>query len=113
MNKSVLSYITRPVRKIIEFIKSYWIGILFILFIYSPRIIEGFTPVEELAKKFHEQSIYSYKVGAICSDGWISNAKGRGACSHHGGVLTWRYKKVYLKSIEECRKKAIKLSWMD
>lgn len=31
----------------------------------------------------------SYRSGAICKDGWRSNATGRGACSHHGGVLYW------------------------
>lgn len=32
-----------------------------------------------------------YRVGAICRDGWQSNATGRGACSHHGGVAEWLY----------------------
>lgn len=31
----------------------------------------------------------SRRSGAICKDGWHSNATGRGACSHHGGVLYW------------------------
>lgn len=31
----------------------------------------------------------SYRSGAICRDGWRSNATGRGACSHHGGVDYW------------------------
>lgn len=34
------------------------------------------------------------RVGAICSDGWLSSATGRGACSHHGGVAQWRYAQV-------------------
>jgi tetratricopeptide (TPR) repeat protein len=29
------------------------------------------------------------RVGAICWDGWYSNATGQGACSHHGGVYQW------------------------
>src|SRR5690349_4716311 len=29
------------------------------------------------------------RIGAVCSDGWHSNATGRGACSHHGGVAHW------------------------
>ena len=29
------------------------------------------------------------RVGAICNDGWESDATGRGACSHHGGVNYW------------------------
>lgn len=33
-----------------------------------------------------------YRVGAWCDDGTWSNATGRGACSHHGGVAEWVYK---------------------
>jgi uncharacterized protein YgiM (DUF1202 family) len=32
---------------------------------------------------------YTYRVGAVCNDGTRSNATGRGACSHHGGVSYW------------------------
>lgn len=31
------------------------------------------------------------RIGAICNDGTRSNATGRGACSHHGGVREWIY----------------------
>lgn len=31
------------------------------------------------------------RVGAVCRDGTRSNATGRGACSHHGGVAHWIY----------------------
>jgi hypothetical protein len=31
------------------------------------------------------------RTGAICNDGSPSNATGRGACSHHGGVAYWLY----------------------
>ena len=31
----------------------------------------------------------NYRSGAVCRDGWQSSATGRGACSHHGGVLYW------------------------
>jgi len=31
------------------------------------------------------------RVGAVCRDGTTSNATGRGACSHHGGVAYWLY----------------------
>ena len=34
-------------------------------------------------------STNNYRTGAICKDGWRSSATGRGACSHHGGVLYW------------------------
>ena len=29
------------------------------------------------------------RTGAICEDGWVSHSKGRGTCSHHGGVKEW------------------------
>jgi len=78
-----------------------------------PRIIDGLTPVETLTIKIHEQSKYRYRIGAICRDGWISRATGRGACSHHGGVSEWVYGTYYLKTLQECRKEAHKLSWRD
>jgi hypothetical protein len=31
------------------------------------------------------------RIGAICNDGWLSDATGSGACSSHGGVRCWRY----------------------
>ena len=31
------------------------------------------------------------RCGAVCHDGWVSSATGRGACSHHGGVHHWLY----------------------
>lgn len=34
------------------------------------------------------------KIGALCEDGFNSNATGSGACSYHGGVSEWQYKKV-------------------
>ena len=33
------------------------------------------------------------RIGCICRDGTRSYATGRGACSHHGGVDHWLYKK--------------------
>ena len=31
------------------------------------------------------------RIGATCRDGTTSSATGSGACSHHGGVASWRY----------------------
>ncbi len=31
------------------------------------------------------------RVGAVCRDGTLSTATGRGACSWHGGVAEWLY----------------------
>jgi len=33
------------------------------------------------------------RIGAVCNDGTTSTATGSGACSHHGGVNHWIYKK--------------------
>jgi hypothetical protein len=33
----------------------------------------------------------SQRIGAICNDGTFTNATGRGAGSHHGGVGQWIY----------------------
>lgn len=88
--------------------------ILGIIGIFStPRIIKGLTPIETIANKIHEESKYTYRVGAICADGWPSNATGRGACSHHGGVAKWIYDTAYRKTMEECRTEAKKISWRD
>jgi hypothetical protein len=37
------------------------------------------------------QSSSGARTGATCNDGSRSNATGRGACSHHGGVAYWLY----------------------
>jgi hypothetical protein len=37
-------------------------------------------------------TIVGVRIGAICRDGTRSNATGRGACSHHGGVDHWLYR---------------------
>lgn len=84
-----------------------------ILLISLPRIIRGLTSVETLTERIHEKSKYEYRIGAICSDGWDSNATGKGACSHHGGVNKWIYKKAYYKTISESKEEARKISWFD
>lgn len=38
---------------------------------------------------YQTPSSNSSRYGAICKDGTHSNATGRGACSHHGGVSMW------------------------
>ena len=34
------------------------------------------------------------RIGALCEDGFNSNATGSGACSFHGGVNEWQYKEI-------------------
>lgn len=77
----------------------------------TPRIIDGLTPIEILTIKIHDHSKYEYRIGATCSDGWHSNATGRGACSHHGGVDKWIYEIAYHKTMNESRKEAQEISW--
>ena len=78
----------------------------------TPRIIDGLTPVDVLTDKIHEKSKYEFN-GSICNDGTTSHSQGRGTCSWHGGVDYKFYKGEYKKTIEECRKEALKLSWRD
>lgn len=46
-----------------------------------------------LTKKKEKKNkiIYRVPIGAWCCDGTRSDATGRGACSHHGGVCEWIY----------------------
>lgn len=36
-------------------------------------------------------NVEKIRTGAICNDGSYSDATGKGACSHHGGVQYWLY----------------------
>lgn len=51
---------------------------------------ERATPTPVYQKK-KAQEVYNIRTGAVCCDGSHSNATGRGACSHHGGVCQWLY----------------------
>ena len=46
-----------------------------------------------LAVIFGLSALFSngHRTGAVCEDGKISEATGRGACSHHDGVDHWNY----------------------
>jgi hypothetical protein len=46
-----------------------------------------------LAVIFGLSTLFSsgHRTGAVCEDGKISEATGRGACSHHDGVDHWNY----------------------
>ena len=54
---------------------------------------EGYVSAQSILKGKAVTTIQSIRTGAICRDGTQSSATGRGACSHHGGVKEWRYKK--------------------
>jgi hypothetical protein len=50
------------------------------------------TPKPTAAPKPAAPVFSGVRIGAICRDGTRSNATGRGACSHHGGVDHWLYR---------------------
>ncbi|MFH0761445.1 MAG: hypothetical protein V2A67_08075 [Bacteroidota bacterium] len=86
--------------------------------------VRGPVNTDSLAHYIQERSKEIVVIGAICKDGWKSNATGRGACSHHGGVKEWIYVVKPMKTIEEClleadisikecKSRALKQSWID
>lgn len=77
-----------------------------------PRVIEGLTPVESLARRYHEESRYTYS-GSLCWDGWESHSRGRGTCSHHGGVKSYFEKGDYSLTFQQCLEKAKQKSWIE
>ncbi len=93
--------------------KSAFIILAILVAFASPSIVNRLTPVDTLTIRLHENSKFKCRVGATCSDGWHSNATGRGACSHHGGVSEWLYGYSYEKTMDECKVEAISLSWRD
>lgn len=93
-------------------IRNVVIAIGIISLFFTPRIIDGLTPVEALANKIHEKSKYKFN-GSVCNDGHISHSQGRGTCSWHGGVNYSFDKGDYSKSMDECVSEAKKVSWRD
>lgn len=53
---------------------------------YRSSNSQSYSPQSQI-----DSSSDSYRIGAICNDGWRSTATGRGACSWHGGVSYWLY----------------------
>ena len=55
------------------------------------QVTEVRGPVEKLVETevYREVQEPTYRVGAMCKDGWRSKATGSGACSWHGGVSQW------------------------
>lgn len=107
--------IEKKLTALANFFRRHWLAVAITLALgifAGPRIIDGLTPVDVLAERYHDHSKYEYRVGAICNDGWRSGARGRGACSHHGGVKEWIYQTAYKKTYDECRKEAEGNSWL-
>ncbi|WP_118973911.1 TIR domain-containing protein [Taibaiella koreensis] len=70
-----------------------------------------FTPKDELARQLFENSRRKVRC-AVCKDGDTSQASGRGACSHHGGVEHYFFRDVYSKTPEESLEEAEQISWI-
>lgn len=82
-----------------------------LVLIFNRPIFDRLTPVDKLAEKIHERSIYKYS-GAKCNDGTTSKSQGSGTCSWHGGVNYYFYKGDYKKSMDDSYKEAKKISWI-
>ena len=61
----------------------------------------GFIQKSQVQKGKAISYTATYRTGAICKDGTSSSATGRGACSRHGGVRSWKTKKVEKIRIKE------------
>lgn len=59
----------------------------------------GFVSTQLISEGKAVVTIQKVRSGATCRDGSSSKATGRGACSHHGGVKTWRYREERRVSI--------------
>ena len=55
--------------------------------------LEGYVATESIASGEAVVTYSEERTGAECKDGTSSKAKGRGACSHHGGVKRWKTKR--------------------
>jgi len=64
-------------------IKSVFYSVLLILMLVGPLVYLNSSPVD-----YPQDTV---RVGCGCCDGTPSDATGRGACSHHGGVKYWIY----------------------
>lgn len=61
---------------------------------------QGYVLNSQIAKGKAIVTTYQQRTGATCKDGSHSSATGRGACSHHGGVLRWLYSEKQQVGIE-------------
>ena len=57
------------------------------------KVLYLFIVLSLLSCGSKKRSVSKKRIGAVCNDGWRSNATGSGACSHHGGVNYWVYEK--------------------
>jgi len=68
----------KPVQRIVQ-----------CLWVVSALFALQYAFAEPTTASRQETRTVPYRTGAVCSDGKISTATGRGACSWHGGVAYW------------------------
>jgi hypothetical protein len=116
--------VKRPIRSIFYFYLIYKFSVQ-IFYVVMPKdyivkkifedmgyVLDSNRPydIDILADKVYKKNILIYG-GARCRDGTISNSKGRGTCSYHGGVWYWVSSGSCAFSSEECYKIAQKLNF--
>ena len=80
-------------------LKTYIYSLLLIVFLLAP-LTTSFT-VADTKVNFNDYKS-RHRIGCKCCDGTNSSAKGRGACSHHGGVRYWKYSDGTTESTGRC-----------
>lgn len=88
------------------------IPIIVISFFFGSNIRDGLTSVDVLSERIYEREVYEFN-GSVCNDGSISHSQGSGTCSWHDGVAYKFYKGDHKYSMDECKKIAKDLSWVD
>ena len=104
------NHIPKSVKEQTWKLRHFLLVLVAIASIFTPRVIDGVTPVNSLAERIQEKSKHKFS-GAICNDGWTSHSQGKGTCSWHGGVSYYFYKGAPSKSWEECLVEAKQKSW--
>lgn len=119
--KIIVNEINRLIRKDkLNQIKERFVGIsiiaiipiIIIVFFFGSRIRDGFTSVDVLTERIYEREIYKFN-GSFCNDGSTSQSQGRGTCSWHDGVAKEFHNGEHIYTIDECREKAKKISWIE
>jgi hypothetical protein len=67
--------------------KTFFYSIMLVSLLLTPIITTNNIDAQTSIKVIN---ITAHRVGCGCCDGTNSKAKGRGACSHHGGVRYWK-----------------------
>ena len=107
----------QPSRRLLLWLKSLY-GIKQRLFILIALLAASVTfylkdnlmPVDYLTKILFNRNTRHIK-GSICEDDSLSFSRGQGSCSHHGGVKREVDTVLHVKTMEQCRSEAERISW--